>query len=91
MKAEVYPGPDGWRWNVRGLNGEILASGEAYVRREDCEHVLALLFGYGTPVDVTVRNHHTVVVDHYTLGRTANSLETVYTGPLEDTTDEPQP
>lgn len=70
LAASVYPATDGWRWRVIGLNGEILCSGEAYVNRDDCEHVLDLLFGKRTaPIAVTIRNHGGEIVDHYDLPR----------------------
>lgn len=69
ITGEVYPGTDGWRWRVKGGNGEILASGEAYVRRVDAEAVLGLLFGSRPPIDVTIRGHNGEVVDHYKIGR----------------------
>jgi uncharacterized protein YegP (UPF0339 family) len=33
----------GWRWRLIGDNGEPLASGENYVRKEDCLHVIRLI------------------------------------------------
>jgi uncharacterized protein YegP (UPF0339 family) len=71
MRAEVYPGKDGWRWRVQGANNEILCQGEAYVQRVDAESVLRLLFGSAHTLDVTIRDHHDAVVKHYTLGRIA--------------------
>lgn len=77
MNAEVYASPDGWRFRIRSSgNGEIMAVGEAYVRRIDAEHALSTLFT-GHPVDVTVRNHHNEVVAHYTLRPPLPFLETV--------------
>jgi uncharacterized protein YegP (UPF0339 family) len=70
MKAEIWPAPDGWRWRVAGANSEILATGEAYVRKVDAEAVLRLLFGTAGPVDVTIRDHGNRVVKHYTLRST---------------------
>jgi uncharacterized protein YegP (UPF0339 family) len=32
-----------WRWRLKSANHEILASGESYVHRRDCEHVVSLL------------------------------------------------
>jgi len=28
--VELFEGDDGWRWRMRGRNGEILATSEAY-------------------------------------------------------------
>lgn len=68
MKAEIYPSPDGWRFRVKGDNGEIMAVGESYVRRIDAESALRTLFAGGKEIDVTVRSHHNEVVEHYHLG-----------------------
>ncbi len=45
MRFELYRDAKGaWRWRLRARNGEIVAeSGEGYVRREDCEHGIALV------------------------------------------------
>ena len=80
--AEVYPGKDGWRYRIKAGNGEILASGEAYVRKIDCESALRALFNGGT-TEVVVRNHAREVTDNYTLGR-APTLDQIYPGPFED-------
>jgi uncharacterized protein YegP (UPF0339 family) len=35
-KYEVYcSASGGWRWRLKSANGEIVASGEAYTRRQD--------------------------------------------------------
>ena len=88
MRATVYPSPDGWRWRIQGGNNENLASGEAYVRREDCEHVLSVLFSNVMPIEVIVRGHGGEVIGNYALlrgHRINEDLDTVYEGPLEDT------
>jgi uncharacterized protein YegP (UPF0339 family) len=71
MYFEIYPAPAGgalgallqnalaprqWRWRLRAGNHEILASGESYVNRADCEHVVALLkqTTFATPVHEAV-------------------------------------
>lgn len=33
-RYEVYQAPDGWRWRLKAANSEIVASGEAYKRRQ---------------------------------------------------------
>ena len=33
--AEIVKSKDGWRWRLRGLNAEIVATSESYTRRED--------------------------------------------------------
>lgn len=47
MRFELYRDVKGeWRWRLRAENGEVVAdSGEGYVRREDCEHGIALVKG----------------------------------------------
>ena len=63
MYFEVYPSPPAnalgqlfaprqWRWRLRSANHEILAQGEAYVNKRDCEHAVNLLkqTGIFTPV-----------------------------------------
>ncbi|BCM86546.1 YegP family protein [Methylobacterium indicum] len=47
MRFELYrDGKGEWRWRLRAENGEVVAdSGEGYVRREDCEHGIALVKG----------------------------------------------
>ena len=32
-RYEVYQAADGWRWRLKSANGEIVASGEGYVRK----------------------------------------------------------
>lgn len=66
MKGEVYASPDGWRFRVKGNNNEIMCTGEAYVRRIDAESALKQLFS-GARFDVTVKDHHHNVVDHFVL------------------------
>lgn len=34
---EIFESKDGWRYRVKGANGEILASSEAYTREVDAE------------------------------------------------------
>ncbi|MCJ2008976.1 YegP family protein [Methylobacterium sp. J-092] len=45
MRFEIYRDALGhWRWRLRAQNGNVVAdSGEGYVRREDCEHGIALV------------------------------------------------
>jgi uncharacterized protein YegP (UPF0339 family) len=66
VKGEVYASPDGWRFRIKGNNNEIMCTGEAYVRRIDAENTLRQLFS-GARFDVTVRDHHQNVVDHFRL------------------------
>ncbi|QAY77937.1 DUF1508 domain-containing protein [Sphingosinicella sp. BN140058] len=44
--------PREWRWRLRGRNHEVVASGEGYKNKRDCEHAVNLLKGTGllTPV-----------------------------------------
>jgi uncharacterized protein len=34
-----------WRWNLRAANNEIIASGESYYHKSDCEHAINLVKG----------------------------------------------
>lgn len=42
-----------WYWRLRAPNHEIIAQGEAYVRKEDCRHAVSLVrkTGLDTPVE----------------------------------------
>ncbi|CAO4167610.1 YegP family protein [Methylorubrum populi] len=59
MRFELYRDAGGeWRWRLRVQNGNVIAdSGEGYVRREDCEHAIALVkrSGEATLVDMTTK------------------------------------
>jgi uncharacterized protein YegP (UPF0339 family) len=33
-KYQVYQATDGWRWRLKSANGEIVASGEGYTRKQ---------------------------------------------------------
>lgn len=41
-----------WRWRLRATNGEIIAHGESYHNKKDCQHVIDLIknTSLGTPV-----------------------------------------
>ena len=43
MYFEIYQQAGQWRWRLKGANHEILASGESYTTRTNCEHVIRLL------------------------------------------------
>ena len=43
MKFEIYQSGGLWRWRLRAGNGEIIASGESYYNRSDCDHVVQLV------------------------------------------------
>lgn len=34
-----------WRWNLKAANHEIIASGEAYYNKADCQHAINLVKG----------------------------------------------
>ncbi|MGU3359276.1 YegP family protein [Methylobacterium sp. M6A4_1b] len=59
MRFELFrDSAGGWRWRLRSQNGNVVAdSAEAYVRREDCEHGIALVKGSATAptVDMTLK------------------------------------
>lgn len=45
---QIYPtrdllGRKRWRWRYVAGNGEIVASGESYSRKVDCEHAVKLM------------------------------------------------
>ena len=43
MYYQIYQEGGEWRWRLRGGNHEILASGESYKAKADCQHVIKLL------------------------------------------------
>lgn len=55
MKADLYEGAEWgphldsvslvWRWRLSGDNGEPVASGQAYSRKEDAVHALEIITG----------------------------------------------
>ena len=53
MKFEMYPQQSGlrlpqWRWRlVVAANGKIIASGEGYNNKADCQHAVNLVMGTG--------------------------------------------
>ncbi|MGY2046768.1 YegP family protein [Methylobacterium sp. JK268] len=59
MRFELYRDAGGhWRWRLRAVNGAVVAdSAEGYVRREDCEHGIALVKGAAQAaiVDMTLK------------------------------------
>ena len=59
MRFELYRDSGGeWRWRLRVPNGNVVAdSAEGYVRREDCEHGIALVRACAdaTVVDMTLK------------------------------------
>jgi len=63
MYFEIYQEPTGllgaslrsttqWRWRLKSANHEIIASGEGYNNKIDCQHAIDLLKGttHSTPV-----------------------------------------
>ena len=43
MYYEIYQSGGEWRWRLKGRNHEILAEGESYKNKADCEYVIQLL------------------------------------------------
>lgn len=43
MYYEMYQQAGQWRWRLKAANHEILASGEAYTTKANCEKVIKLL------------------------------------------------
>jgi uncharacterized protein YegP (UPF0339 family) len=40
-----------WRWRLQAANNEIIANGEAYYNKSDCQHAVKLVkSSYGAPV-----------------------------------------
>jgi uncharacterized protein YegP (UPF0339 family) len=43
-KFELYRDEGGeYRWRFRADNGEVVASGEGYLSKDDCEHAVRLM------------------------------------------------
>lgn len=51
-RVEVYLSVDGWRFRVKGSNGEIMAVGEAYESKSDCLAAVEALVPQLEPVEV---------------------------------------
>jgi uncharacterized protein YegP (UPF0339 family) len=43
MRFELYHSQTGWRWRLKGGNGEIIASGEGYHNRADAVNAVNLV------------------------------------------------
>lgn len=44
MKFEIYKDVAGyWRWRLKAANAQVIASGEGYVNKVDCERAVALV------------------------------------------------
>ncbi len=44
MKYEYWKAPDGnWYWHLKAANGQVIANGEGYSRKEDVVHVIDLV------------------------------------------------
>lgn len=44
MKYEMYKDNRGeWRWRLKAGNGEIIASGEGYHNKQDCQYAVTLV------------------------------------------------
>lgn len=52
-RAQVFQRWDGWRFRIKGGNGEVIATGESYSRKADALAAVAALVPEGTPVEVT--------------------------------------
>lgn len=54
-RAQVFERTDGWRFRVKGGNGEVLATGEAYTGRSGRANALAAcraVVPKGTPLEI---------------------------------------
>lgn len=48
MYYTIYKDVNGhWRWRLSAANHQVIASGEAYANRADCEHVINLVKASG--------------------------------------------
>ena len=46
MKFELYQDAHkAWRWHLKAANGEIIASGEGYVNKQDAVNAVNLVMG----------------------------------------------
>lgn len=52
---EIYKSSDGWRWRVKGKNGEIVAGGEAYSTRASAMRGVTTLIEILNDEEVSVR------------------------------------
>ncbi len=43
MRFELYQSGTEWRWRLKGGNGEIIASGEGYTRKESAQIAVGLI------------------------------------------------
>lgn len=44
MKFYIFLDSDKlFRWHLKATNGEIIANGEAYKNKKDCQHAIALI------------------------------------------------
>ena len=49
MKFEIYQDTARyWRWRLKAANGEVIASGEAYTTKSNCEYAVSLVKQSGT-------------------------------------------
>ena len=52
-KFEVYQGQDdAWRWRLRAPNGEIIASGQGFRQKRDCDRSVQLVQVYAGDAEV---------------------------------------
>lgn len=52
-KFEIYQGDDNaWRWRLKAPNGEILASGQGFREKRDCERSVNLVKMYAPEAEV---------------------------------------
>lgn len=52
---EIYRAPDGWRWRIKGKNGQVMASGEAYASRSNAVRGVTDLIDLITNQDLDLR------------------------------------
>lgn len=52
-RAQVFQRGDGWRFRIKGANGEVIATGESYKAKRDAIAAAAALVPAGVEVEVT--------------------------------------
>lgn len=51
-RGQVFRRGDGWRFRIKGGNGEVIASSEAYRNRKDAEAAARALLPDDAPLEV---------------------------------------
>jgi uncharacterized protein YegP (UPF0339 family) len=51
-RAQVFQRSDGWRFRIKGANGEVLATGEAYKAKRDAVAAAKALVPAGVEIEI---------------------------------------